>query len=266
MRLRTLGLTSSLGLSMCVASLALGACLLPDEHPASVVSPGPSGEGGVVEGGLQDAPSPPGQATQKGRIIDLDSKAGVEGATVDLGGKTGVTGDKGAYAIQVPLDTNFFMSVTGPGHLKLIEQEWKLTGDFDRSTTSFIPTSTSDTLRSTLPGYDATKATISVGLVITGACTTEGGATIEIVPPGAAKMKYFRGGFPSTADTVSVAGETTPTAVFWNVEPCDDYTIKVTHPTCTVIPFPYTDGPITYSGRARGEAGDAASFARVFLK
>ncbi len=263
MRLRNLGLTSSLGLSMCLA-LGVGACLLPDEHPAAVVSPNPSGEGGVVDGGT-DAPSPPGQATQKGRIIDLDSKAGVEGATVDLGGKTAISGEKGAYAIQVPLDTNFFMTVTGPDHLKLIEQEWKLTGDFDRSTTSFIPTGTSDTLRSTLPGYDSTKATISVGLVITGACTTEGGATIEIVPAGNAKLKYFHGGFPSN-DTVSFAGEITPTAVFWNVEPGDDYTIKVTHPTCTVIPFPYTDGPITYSGRARGESGDAASFARVFLK
>jgi hypothetical protein len=246
-------------------SLALGACLLPDEHPAAS-SPNPSGgEAGVVDGGTPDAPSPPGLATQKGSIVDLDTKAGVEGATVDLGGKTAVTGDRGAYSIQVPLDTPFFMTVTGPGHLKLIEQEWKLTGDFDRQKTSFIPTSTSDTLRSTLPGYDATKATISVGLFITGACATEGGATIELDPPGNSKLKYFHGGFPSN-DTVSFAGEITPTAVFWNAEPGDNYTIKVTHPTCTVVPYPYTDGNITYTGRVRGEAGDAASFARVFLK
>jgi hypothetical protein len=263
MTARTLALTSSLGLSM---SLLMGACLLPDDHPAAS-SPNPGGaDGGTTVDAGTDAPSAPGEATQKGSIVDLDTKGGVEGATVDLGGHTAVTGARGAYAIQVPVDTPFFMTLTGADHLKLIEQEWKLSGDFDRGKTSFISKSTSDTLRSTLPEYDATKATISVGLVITGACTSEGGATIEIVPAGASKRVYFKGGFPSKFDTASVAGETTPTAVFWNLEPGDNYTIKVTDPTCQVVPYPYTDGAITYTGRVRGEAGDAASFARVFLK
>jgi hypothetical protein len=258
MRTRNLTIASALALSI---GISMGACLADEE--ASPSSPNPAGAG--LDGGNTDAPTVPGEATQTGSIVDLDSKVGVQGATVDLGGRTGVTGERGAYAIKVPVDTSFFMTVTGPGHLKLIEQEWKLTGDYDLGKTSFLSTSTSDTLRSTLPGYDRTKATISVGLMITGACTTEEGATFEIDPPGVAQLKYFRGGFPSTA-TFAGAGQTVPTAVFWNIEPGDNYTIKAKHPTCEVIPYPHSVGTVSYSGRVRGEAGDAASFIRVFLK
>ncbi len=272
----------SIALALGLAGLgALGACLLPDEHAdLHLLTSGDAATAGDVQA---DVPTPAGFATQKGRIIDLDSKQGVTGVTVDLGGKTGVSGDKGAYAIQVPVDTPFAMMLTGPDHIKLIEQEWKLSADFDRGTTSFVATSTSNTLRSALPGYDNTKANIGVGLTkvdpsLGGTCATEGGATITLELPGGGadagddagasgpKLLYFQGGFPSKIVSTTQDGEVTPTAIFYNVPPGEGYKIHVTHPTCKVVDYPYTEGPITYTGGLRAEGGDAASFVRVFLK
>ena len=216
-----------------------------------------------------------GQAVQSGRIIKLqsDPPEPVEGATVDLGsGRTATTDAKGQYSINVPLNTPYFMKVTkDQGYVPLVEQEWQLTGNADRGDTSLPPTELQGLLVTVLgAAYDKTKGALGVGLVLTKSCAgDEGGATIALDPPGSSKVTYFAAGLPSGSATASAAGQTTPTALIYNIDPGTGLKVKVTHPKCSVAPFPQTDldaGTISYTGGIKVEVNGGSSFVRIFLQ
>jgi hypothetical protein len=229
--------------------------------------------GGDSGGGGDDGSVGPGMATQKGKTIDFGTMAGVAGATVTLGGPSAVSMAapmKGVYAIAVPINTPFFMTVTGPTYVKLIEQEWEISGDYDRNTTSMIDMVTEGMLEGALPGFDMTKGVLGVGITFSAgaACKDEAGATIALATPGASKVRYFKGGFPDGPTTAVLTGQNTPSAVIYNIDLGSDLTVNATPPTgCTLDTFPHTEGTITYTGKAKIEGGGATtSFFRVFVK
>ncbi len=242
----------------------------------STSNPATGGDAGAGEGGGGDGSAGAGMVTQKGKCVELGQSVGVAGATVDLGGHSAVTMDapmKGVYAIAVPINTPFFMTVSEPGHVKLIEQEWSLGSDYDRSTTGLVDLGTEMSLVGLLAGYDPAKGVLGVGIIKStgGACADEAGATIALATPGTSKVAYFKGGFPSAATTTVQSGETTPSAIIYNIDPTADLTLTVTPPAgCTLDTFPHTEttaaGTITYTGKAKVEAGNTTSFTRVFVK
>lgn len=222
--------------------------------------------------------------TQKGTIIELGTTStGVEGATVDFGGgHSGTSAAKGAYSVQVPAKEPFSMLISAPDHTTIGEQEWFITGDFDRKTTSLPDKSTTQQLLQALNGIDPDKGVLSVGLFRTGACTDIGGATIALDPPGASKITYFKNQFPVSQLTTTQTGENTPSAVIYNLEPGDTFNVKVTHPTCTQAPFPFTptgdvddigdNSTITYTGKVKvapanpaGAPAPRTSFMRIYM-
>lgn len=241
----------------------------------------PSGDGGTGgEGGGGDGSVAPGMATQKGKTIDFATMAGVAGATITLGdGHSAMSMAapmKGVYAIPVPINTPYFMTVTGDTYVKLIEQEWQISADYDRGTTSMIDMATQMMLEGALAGFDMTKGVLGVGITKStgGACADEGGATIALKTPGNSVVRYFTSGFPDGTRTSVQSGQTTPSAVIYNIDVGADLELVVTPPTggdggvpCTVEAFPHTEGTVTYTGKAKVEGGGATtSFFRVFVK
>ena len=235
--------------------------------------------GGGGEGGVPTV-------NQSGQVIQLGSTStGVPGATIALATNTSkASGDaKGKYTLGVPKDTPFSLVFSAPDYTTVREQEWKLSGDFDRKTTS-LPDSqtTAQLLNGGLKNLDQTKGVLSVGLFLIGGCTDLGGATIALDPPGNSLVTYFSGGLPQGSATATVSGQDTPSAIMYNLEPGDSFKIVVTHPSCTQVPFPYTpkdttggapgDSPtITYTGNVHvvaansNPAAPTTSFIRVFL-
>ena len=63
------------------------------------------------------------------------------------------------------------------------------------------------------------------------------------------------------------ARSTASAAVVYNLTP-GRHTVTATSPTCTQIPYPYTDTTtgLTYDGTVTTQAGTGDSFIRVFLK
>lgn len=254
-------------------ALAPFACTDKVDH---VTPPHDGGTGGSDSGGGGDG-GPTRTVTQKGQIIQLGSTStGVPSPKVDPTVAGAVTGDaKGNYTMPVPADTPFDMMISADTYTTVIEQEWKLSGDYDRKTTSLPDSNTTQALLTLLQGIDVTKGVLSVGLVKTGACPDEGGATIALDPPGDSKVEYFKNGFPSSSQTTTVAGQVTPTAILYNLEPGNTFAIKVTHPSCTQQPFPYTppaEPAITYTGNVRvdpanppGAPAPKTSFIRIFI-
>ncbi|WP_394827569.1 hypothetical protein [Pendulispora albinea] len=254
-------------------------------------NPPPTQDGGKDTG----TPSGP---QQKGTIVSLISPATVApGLTVDLGGKTGVTDSKGAYAIAPTLNTPFFMKVSGPNYTTLIEQEWSISGDVERGKTPVPDIGTAKLLAAGLPGLDAAKGVLGVGVAIskTGTCTSEEGAKIRIdtgtvadagadggdagADPSAPRVVYFDGPTARGDQSLGVKkDQTQPSAIIYNVPPSDNVKVVVTLTGCTQLKdsdFPIADPTapnLKYTGKIKVvAAGDVAkggtiSFGRVFLK
>ena len=250
-------------IALSVGAVSFG-CSSTTTNPATGDG-GTGGDGGGGDGGGA------GMAKQKGKMVELGQTVGVVGATVDLGGHSAVTmgaPNKGAYEIAVPINTPYFMTVTEPGHVKLIEQEWQLSADYDRMTTGMVDVGTQGMLQGALPGFDTTKGVLGVGITKSagGACASEAGATIALAVPGNSKVRYFKAGFPDGMTMAVLDGQNTPSAVIYNIDVGADLTLNVTPPTgCMKDAFPHTEGAITYTGKAKVEAG-ASAFTRVFVK
>jgi hypothetical protein len=258
--------------SLIASTIALSFGVLSLGCSSSTTNPAAGGDGGTgSDGGGGDGSVAAGMAKQKGKMVELGQTVGVVGATVDLGGHSAVTmgaPSKGAYEIAVPINTPYFMTVTEPGHVKLIEQEWQLSADYDRMTTGMVDVGTQGMLQGALPGFDATKGVLGVGITKSagGACASEAGATIALAVPGNSKIRYFKAGFPDGMTMAVLDGQNTPSAVIYNIDVGADLTLAPTAPTgCTLDTFPHTEGAITYTGKAKVEAG-ASAFTRVFVK
>jgi len=234
---------------------------------------------------------------QTGTIVDYSSKKGLAGMIVSGGGNKAVTDSTGAYTLAVPKNTAYTMTVSSDldadtQYLTLNEQEWTLSGNANRGSTSAVSDLTENLLKGVLqPQPDNTKAVLTIDVIATGACPSATGAMVTVpglpapdasAPDGGTGpyLDYFAGGFPSASAT-SVTDGQLPSAIIWNLPVSASFnTVTVTPPTgCTVVPFPTTDpsdsgpGPnLTYTGNVKLDpsqpaAGmNVASFMRVFLK
>ena len=225
-------------------------------NPASSPSAAPSGS--------VTPSSDPQLVTQHGMIVDFDSNQPIAGATVTANDATAVTDAKGVYDLKVHKDEAFEMNVTSDGYVKLVEQETTLSVDYDRGKTTIVPMGLANLLHNTLQGYDATLGVLSVAVLPTGGCKSEGGAKIDVTPKGVAKIRYFASKLPSNSETV-VAGEF-PSAVIYNLQPGVAITVTVESPSCTQAAFPIVSNGITYLATVSTEAGDVTSFQRLFLQ
>lgn len=225
----------------------------------------------VTDGGADASESSTPTFTQKGRIVDFDSAKGVAGVTVTAtatgGVYTATTDATGNYLLAVPQNVPYTMSIAADQYLKLIEQEWSLTGDATRGDTRFVSIQTQSFLQSLLTGYDPKLAVVSVGLTKLPSCTaTLDGVTLALETPGASVVKYFKGAFPNGP---SVSEGASPSALFYNVTPGTPIKLVVTGTTCKLAAFPRTDvtaATISYTGNIVTEAGNAASYGRFFLE
>jgi hypothetical protein len=242
--------------TLAVTAVAVAAC-----SSTTTVAPADAGKDAASEGGGNTY-------AQTGQIVDFNTNKGVVGATVTAGSVSATTDATGKYTLNVPKDTAYSMTITAPNYLKLIEQEWKLTGDADRGKTSFVDAATQQTLQNALSGYDQAKAVFSMQVQKKGTCADVTGATITMANQGTAVLKYFKGGFPSNTAT-SVTDGQLPSAVIYNVTPGTQVVITVTHPTCKQVAFPVADPTIPtilYTGNVTTEGGAAASFTRLYVE
>ncbi len=202
----------------------------------------------------------------------------VAGSSVAAGTITTKSDSKGVWSLTLPKSQPFSLTFTTPNYATLTEQEFQLTGDFDRGNSSLIDQSTANLLLGTFNGYDATLGVLGLVAIANGtSCpaddkTTEtvNGATFSVSggSPGDAggpKIVYFKGGFPTASATSTAAGQA-PAAVAYNVPVGVNLTVTVTHPSCTQQAFPVTQGAITYTGNVQTIAGLGTSYIRTFLK
>jgi hypothetical protein len=240
-----------------VLALSLVACSAHHDG-GGTPSPAPTGSTGPVN-------TDPAFVVQKGVIIDFDSGKPFGGATITAGDQSTTADDKGHYALKVHKGEAFQMVVTAPNYVKLVEQATVLDADYDRGTTNMVPIGLGNLLHGTLQGYDAALGVLSVAVLPTGSCTSEGGTKISVSPEGSAKVKYMQNKFPSnTVDSVQ-PGEF-PSAVIYNLQPGVPVTVKLESEGCKQAPFPFTHDGITYEAMVSTEPGDVTSFQRLFLQ
>jgi hypothetical protein len=202
--------------------------------------------------------------TDTGTIVDYNSKAPVQGATVTAGDQTVTTGADGTFSLTLQKGEAFQLSVVADGYATLLQQQTALEADYAAGSLTIVPQSLASLLTAMLPGYDDTLGVLSVDLVATGACTSEAGATLTVTPAGSAQVAYFSGGLPSNTQLSVKAGEF-PSAVVYNVQPGVQLAIAVTQASCKEVPFPYTTGGVEYTGGITTQPGLVTGFARIFL-
>jgi hypothetical protein len=232
--------------------------------------------------------------TQTGQIIDFSTMAGVPNVTVTGGGSSVKSDTMGNYVLNVPQNKAYTMqavgSDAGTAYVSLDEQEWMLTGNAVRGTTSFVPQQLQALLELALPGTpNPSLAVLSVQVQATGACAADAGgsdvtgATISV--PGLSTdggagpvLVYFAPGTPPAPNPAAthVTAGLLPSAIIYNMPVNAAFNqVTVTHPTCTQKAFPVsdlTDSHIVYTGNVELQALGTApmpptvSFIRVFLE
>lgn len=233
----------------------------------------------------------PSTFTQTGQVIDFSNMNGLSGITVSGAGNSVTTNATGNYTLSVPQNTAYTMQVVGAdaGYTSLNEQEWMLTGNANRGTTSFVAQTTEALLQSALePKPNPMLAVLSVQVQAEGSCSPDAGgpdvtgATISVPGLGSdggtgPQLVYFSNGFPSAATSVQ-AGQL-PSAIIYNLQPTTSTSlfnsVTVTHPTCTQKAFPTSNlsaPTIVYTGNVRLDVAyptgspPVVSFMRVFLE
>jgi hypothetical protein len=79
---------------------------------------------------------------------------------------------------------------------------------------------------------------------------------------------YFKGTNPFPSATSVQSGAVNPSALIYNIAPGTLPAVTVTPPAgCTNIPYPYTVGTVTYTGKYKPSIGSTqASFFRGFVQ
>jgi hypothetical protein len=209
-----------------------------------------------------DAPSDaPVLATLSGSTIPSQTSVAVDIQQ----GTTQYSG--GSFFVSVPIGAPFQLTAIAHGYWPMSLQEIFVTAP----TASLLQPITliSDV---TAPGYDPSLGVLGISVLSLGKCADPTGATLAITgaasPEGSSyKIVYFSGGTPSSAQ--SVTGTALPSAYAYNLPVGVDLSVAISHPTCTQAPYPvavpgYRN--VTYTGKVRVAAGNATSYALVFLQ
>lgn len=226
----------------------------------------PTDEGGTTPDAGTDIGQPTAnEAKQTGRIIGAIDKLEVPNVTVTIDGKSATTKADGTYEIIVPKNKPYTMSVSGEGYYKLNEQEWILKKDsLARGDTSLLSVDTANLLASFLPGRDKAKGVLVVKVQPVAPCDDEGGSTMTIEPAGEAKIVYFESGRPNVNAKAAEKGASFSAAIY-NVEIGVNVKVNVTSPKCQVIPYPFDQSEVTYTGNQKTEPGEVLSYVRAFI-
>jgi hypothetical protein len=229
---------------------------------------GITGDSGAVDAAL-DGTGPSGI---HGQTVDYNSKKGVSGAMIAAAGMTATSDAMGNWSLTPALGQPFSLAFTKSGYIPLTEQEMSINGDFDQGGETLIDTATAMLFLSTFKTTpDPNKGIVNINVIPTGSCTDAGGATITLIVPGATgdgggyTLEYWKGGFPN-AGTTSVQSGQSPVALAYDLPTGVNISITVQHPTCTQMPYPVTQGNVTYTGNVQVIAGTATSYIRAFLK
>lgn len=268
--MRVRQLSTALFASFLVAAGALGAAVACSSSTSSgdttPVNPGAEGGGGTDGSSSESAAEASFSGpTQTGRIIDAVGKTGVAAAVVTIAGQTVTTGDDGTYAIGIPKNVPYSMTVTAPDHFKLDEQEWIAKTDlFERGDTSLLSSATANFLSTLLPARDPAKGLLAVRIYPLAPCTSEQGSTLTLEPAGTSKLTYFKSSLPNASATSTTKDESF-SGIFTDVDPGVPIKITVNSPDCEQLAFPLDYGGVTLTGQQKTEPGDVVSYIRVFI-
>lgn len=207
-----------------------------------------------------------------GQMVDYSTQTGEAGWEVSAAGVKATTNAKGVYELAIPKDTFFTLSVTDPkgGHYNLVEQERKISGDWDSGRLRFVGKPVGDVLLGVLKA-DKTKPVVSVALVALESCK----AKAADFPQGAkmtaagASVVYYKGS-PDPTLTEAQGGQD-PAGVVFNSAPGAPLEVKVDYAKCTQKAFPVTvDDPtgvkITYNGKLEPQGDTTLTVYRVFFE
>jgi hypothetical protein len=246
-----------------IASLSVVGC--SSSSSPSTASDASTSEDAGTDGVAPDAA--PGTIYERGRILDYGSMTPLKGVTVTIGSLSVQTGADGKWAVPIPMGTPVRAKITDTGYIDVHLPELSGTGDVQRADVPIPDLMTFMYGQYAQPGYDTTKASVSVHIDKFSSCASIEGATLTVMTPAAgAKVEYFKGGFPSPMATSVSAAETGGHVSVYNVDPTADIVFQLSHPTCTQAPFPVTDGTQTLTGKVTLEAGNANSVFIMYLK
>jgi hypothetical protein len=249
-------LYSRLGAAVSLLSLATGAaCSSSSSSTPPVV---------VQDSGVPVADAGP-TFNDHGIVLDYSTSKPLAGITITDGAQTFTTDATGAFAFQVPAATPMTLLLTGPNYTKTYLPELSLTADYDRATIPLPDLSITHLAQLALDGYDTSRGIVYLVVAAIGSCATVEGGSVTIVAPADGKVGYFDKRFPSASRTTFKANET-PAAAVYNVPAGTQIEITITHPTCTMAPFPVTVAGVTYTGKVTVEAGDVSTVANYYLQ
>ena len=187
-------------------------------------------------------------------------------AVVSIAGQTATTGDDGTYAISIPKNVPYSMTVTAPDHFKLDEQEWIVKTDlFDRGDTSLLSTNTAMLLAMFLPARDPAKGLLAVRIYPLAPCTSEEGSTMTPLAGRNLEADVLRGRPPELESRSRRRRTRASPGSSRDVDVGVPLTVTVTSPDCEQVAFPVDYGGVTLTGLQKAEAGDVVSYIRVFI-
>jgi hypothetical protein len=221
-----------------------------------------SSSGAVNDAGAPDAAPDAGsdwdggEITEMGTLVDYETLAPVIGLTVTDNGVSATTDSQGAWSLTVPSNVTTIQPVVtgssaGTAYSKLYFPVLSPVGVVNTGT-NVIPDSPTYALEQQILANDTTKALVQIVAVAAPTCASVVGGTLQVVSPAGAEFRYFStANVPAT--TVSSFQDVKaprPVAVVYNIPVGSQVTVAVTHPTCTLAPFPAVAAGETVTGQA----------------
>lgn len=206
------------------------------------------------------------RVTDKGKVMDFDTKKPLAGVTVSEGDVTTTTDANGEWTLTPLANTKVTLVFKMDKYTTLQYPEVMISGDTQRETVSALKVDTLNFVGNSLANWDSTKGIVFVGLKLLPSCTDQAGATITVSAPAGSTTNYVNASGVPQGSLTSVQDGQDPGVAVYNVEPNASVEISVSHPKCTMVPFPYTDGTLTYTGNVTTTGAQADTYARYFLK
>jgi hypothetical protein len=229
-----------------------------DAAPPAILDGGSGWDGGVI--------------TETGILIDYETLAPVIGLTVTDNGVSATTDDQGAYTFTVPSNVATIQPVvTGTNYSKLYFPVLSAIGTSVNTGTNVIPDSPTLALEQQILANDTTKALVQIVAQVAPSCASAVGGTLQVVSPAGASFRYFStANVPATTVTSFQAVKSPrPVAVVYDIPVGSPLTVAVTHPTCTLAPYPITAGGEEVTGQVTTmatEPGDVNAALVILLQ
>ena len=226
-------------------ALSCGSGAAPAEDGKSTPPPTRDAGAGVpADPGGADGSSATGASgsiVETGVMVDYETLTPVAGLTVTDNGVSATTDSNGAFSLTVPPSVTLLgPTVTGPQYSMLLFPFHTPTGGPVDYGTNVIPDSMTYALEQTVLQNDQTKALVQLVVQVTGACKSAVGGTVQVLSPAGTSASYFStSNIPQASLTSFQAVQTPrPVAVVYDIPVGSELTLAVTHPTCTLVPFP----------------------------